>query len=84
MSLSHYLFNDTCNGLGAFDRFFDGAFHPRALLRVQDRDSVRPRMDVHYDNDTNNVNNEDIVLTIVFPKSTDALVSCCKADGNHI
>jgi hypothetical protein len=43
MSLAHYLFNDTCSDLGAFDRFFDDAFHPRALLRVQDRDTFRPR-----------------------------------------
>jgi len=56
MSLTHYLFNDTCSGLGAFDRFFDDAFLPRALLQFQDRDTFRPKMDVHYDKDTNNVN----------------------------
>jgi HSP20 family protein len=43
MSLTHYLFNDSCSGIGAFDRFFDDAFHPQALLRVQDKDNFKPR-----------------------------------------
>ncbi|KAF8480349.1 small heat shock protein [Russula ochroleuca] len=55
MSLTHYLFNDTFSGIAALDRFFDDAFHPRALRRVQDSDKFRPRMDVHHDKDTNNI-----------------------------
>ena len=43
MSLTHYLFNDSCSGLGSFDRFDDDAFHPQAMLRVQDKDNFRPR-----------------------------------------
>ena len=44
MSLAHYLFNDSFDILSALDRLFDDVFHPRALLRVQDSDSFKPRL----------------------------------------
>ncbi|KAI0000642.1 HSP20-like chaperone [Russula compacta] len=58
MSLINYYVNDpfTGSGLATLDRFFDDAFNARGLLRVQDVDTFKPRMDVHYDKDTNNVN----------------------------
>ncbi|KAH9057912.1 HSP20-like chaperone [Lactarius deliciosus] len=55
MSLTSYNFNDILSDFASLDRFFDEAFNSRQIRRNQPVDTFRPRMDVHYKKDTNDV-----------------------------
>ncbi|KAH9039532.1 HSP20-like chaperone [Lactarius pseudohatsudake] len=55
MSLTSYNFNDVLSDFASLDRFFDEAFNSRQIRRNQAVDTFRPRMDVHYKKDTNDV-----------------------------
>lgn len=55
MSLTGYYFNDIPSDLASLNRFFDEAFNSRQLRRDQSVDTFRPRMDVHYKKDTNDI-----------------------------
>ncbi|KAH8998158.1 HSP20-like chaperone [Lactarius akahatsu] len=55
MSLTSYNFNDILSDFASLDRFFDEAFNSRQIRRNQAVDTFRPRMDVHYKKDTNDV-----------------------------
>ncbi|KAI9458918.1 HSP20-like chaperone [Lactarius psammicola] len=55
MSLTSFYANDILSDFASLDRFFDEAFNSRQLRRNQAVDTFRPRMDVHYKKDTNDV-----------------------------
>ncbi|KAI9428462.1 HSP20-like chaperone [Lactarius indigo] len=55
MSLTGYNFNEILSDFASLDRFFDEAFNSRQVSRNQTIDTFRPRVDVHYKKDTNNV-----------------------------